>query len=181
MKGWDRACEVVQRFDGSSMKIRSRRSFSWLTFFSWSGGKSWLPTNSLNKSRDGFIVLIVTTLSCKNWTQWWHMIWVRARNKPSLIQNIIIPLTFSVSLSTSWDKKLQFESKCLSLNAAFRTSLFGILPLRSMKNFNICSNNKNDNHTMNAWEWLFSLQLLFNVPDYLCHQGKEFYRCKLRR
>ena len=46
-------------------------------------------------------------------------------------------LTRSVTLSTSWYKKLQLLSKCCSLNDPFLIILFGIFPFKSMKNFNI--------------------------------------------
>lgn len=65
MNGWANAWLGVQRFDGSIVKIRSSKSFSCVIFFTISGGRVWFPMSSLERSREGLIVVIGTIFSCK--------------------------------------------------------------------------------------------------------------------
>lgn len=66
MKGCVSAWLMATRFEESSIKIFSNRSFNWLTFLNWSSGRFWLPINSDSKSRQGFNVDITTTFSWPN-------------------------------------------------------------------------------------------------------------------
>lgn len=65
INGWVSAWFIDILLAGSSIKIFSRRSFSWQTFRYWSSGKRWEPTNSAWRSRLGLIFVNTTTFSYK--------------------------------------------------------------------------------------------------------------------
>ena len=63
INGCSNACLTFKRFCGSNWRILSRKSRSWRTFFIWSSGKRWWPIKRANKSRQGFIFVMVVILS----------------------------------------------------------------------------------------------------------------------